>query len=68
MSADMMDNASDVEALFNRATIDNARAANRPIHGSHACLWCREPLVQNATVPRRWCDAECRDLWELANR
>lgn len=28
------------------------------------CLFCDEPLPEG----RRWCDADCRDDWELENR
>lgn len=26
------------------------------------CLYCEAPIAEPG---RRWCDAECRDLWEL---
>ena len=29
------------------------------------CLTCDEPQTE---PHRRWCDAECRDLWELENQ
>lgn len=25
------------------------------------CLWCESPIRDKS---RRWCDAECRDIWE----
>lgn len=52
-----------------RAQIEVEREQARLMRARHpagpaatgACLWCEEPLPDG----RRWCDAACRNAWEL---
>jgi len=38
--------------------------ASKPIPTSKHCLYCSKPTKKGA----RWCDAECRDGWEIENK
>jgi hypothetical protein len=67
MHADPIDNASETEAVLLAASIAGVRK-NKPIEAEAHCLSCGTALVQDAELPRRWCDAECRDDWERGQR
>lgn len=57
--ADIADVANDnLESEIKRALslINSSEVAK----ANGACLYCNEPL----SLPRRWCDADCRDNWE----
>ena len=65
----MADDADRAEELIeaqmaNRIAMTHAQAAQeaRSIAGIGACLWCREKVPYG-----RFCGAECRDDWEVAN-
>lgn len=59
--ADLADaqNALALDAALKAA---RAQAANdeRQAQGAGYCLFCGAEIEP----PRRWCDADCRDLWE----
>ena len=40
-----------------------ARAPEGPV-ATGACLCCGEPLLDGL----RWCDAECRDTWQIGQK
>ena len=66
MSADLLDDASEVEALFRDRCIKNARQQKMLPSVGH-CYYCNDD-VENG---RRFCSPECREDWELeqeANR
>lgn len=58
---DIIDRASDREQIDRDRAIDAARSAAPAAKANGHCLWC------NAELPhgKRWCDAECREDWEL---
>lgn len=58
---DMFDQAQDLEMLQRNASIEAARKplANGPAYTGF-CHYCEDP----ATLPRRFCDGECREGWE----
>ena len=57
----MADPADLAQAQLEREEALRRRACPAPILPySGQCYWCGDPLP----VPRRWCDAECRDDWE----
>ena len=59
--SDIIDNANDLVALAEDTALKNIRANLKPeAEFTGECLWCAE-LVE---APKRWCDADCRDLWE----
>ena len=57
--SDNFDSASDLEELDRNMAMANRRAAGPVATGR--CLHCDE-IVGDA---QRWCDAECRDQWEM---
>ena len=60
MSADIIDNASDLEALFREAAIEEARKLNKLPSIGH-CYYCND-IVENGI---RFCSADCREDYEL---
>lgn len=59
--ADEFDQATDREEKDREMLLNIARAkAQQPILPSEVCLYCGEDTQNGA----RWCDADCRDLWE----
>jgi len=59
--SDNLDIASEREEL-DRSIAQALRRPAGPL-ATGRCLFCEE-----ASPGRRWCDAECRDQWELAMR
>lgn len=61
--SDIIDDANDRAEMDRERLIAIARDTRpvAPLTGS--CLACGEPQSD-----RRWCDADCRDFWELARR
>jgi len=61
--ADMIDDAQQAtelnlkQALYRRRAVPNLTATG-------FCFYCDEPVE----LPRRWCDAECRDEWQRENQ
>lgn len=63
--ADIADIANDEQAVYDEAAIKAvSAAANKPIIGEPHCLYCGEELIQDAALPKRFCDAHCRDDYE----
>lgn len=58
---DIIDYASDREQLDRDRAIDAARSTHPVAKATGRCLWCNTEL----TYGKRWCDAECREDWEL---
>lgn len=64
---DIFDRASEREQLERDLAISSARKSASSAQATGHCLWCNAALSQG----KRWCDAECREDWELeqeANR
>ena len=63
--ADIADIASEEQAVYEGAALRAVvQAANKPIVGEQNCLYCGEELIQDAALPKRFCDADCRDDFE----
>lgn len=63
--ADDVDVAQVEQAIYEAATLlAVSKEANKPIIGTSHCLFCDTKLVQDAVLPKRFCDADCRDDWE----
>lgn len=60
---DDFDRAAENEQTERDTAIAN-REKPKPINGATHCLHCNAELLQDAVIPRRWCDALCRDEWE----
>lgn len=52
--ADSLQESALVEALY------RMRKAAETLHPTGECLWCGEIVGDY----HRWCDADCRDMWE----
>lgn len=64
--ADEFDRASDLEALNLQSALNlqaKAAAKQPKVEATGFCLHCGAELNDG----RRWCDAECRDEWQLEN-
>ena len=59
--SDIFDQASDREQLERDLAIASARKPLASTQATGHCLWCNAALEQG----KRWCDAECREDWEL---
>lgn len=66
---DESDIASEAEQRYRDAAINKARQS-APIVGVFACLNCYEPFTERflCHIPKRFCDADCRDDYEIRNR
>lgn len=60
MSADFLDNASEIENSERERLIAKARKSPKIVATGH-CLYCNAE-VDNS---RRFCSPECRDDWEI---
>lgn len=58
---DIFDRASEREQLERDLAISSARKQGTAVNSTGHCLWCNAELATG----RRWCDAECREDWEL---
>ncbi len=59
--SDLIDDANDTADLFQKAALSNHLRRARVIpKGDGRCLNCGGAV----TGDRRWCGAECRDVWE----
>ena len=58
---DLADQSQTIEDWLLDERIAAARGATPQLGGSGACLHCAAPLPP----PQRWCDADCRDDWQL---
>lgn len=59
--SDIFDQASDREQLERDLAIASARKPSASAQATGHCLWCNAQIEQG----KRWCDAECREDWEL---
>lgn len=59
--SDIYDQASDREQIDRDLAIASARKNTGTAKATGHCLWCNESLE----LGKRWCDAECREFWEL---
>jgi hypothetical protein len=62
--ADIVDTANDLVALSEELALREIRAKKPDAVYIGACLFCDEPLE----APKRWCDVEHRDRWELERK
>lgn len=58
---DIFDQASEREQLERDLAISSARKFTPSAQATGHCLWCNAELKGG----RRWCDAECREDWDL---
>lgn len=59
--ADDIDRSVEKEQLLLDAAINSSRkTVNAPVATGY-CLTCLKPQTD---PQRRWCDADCRDIWE----
>jgi hypothetical protein len=64
--SDIIDNANDLVSLAEETALKNIRANLKPeAEFTGECLWCGE---EHLPEPKRWCDADCRDLWEKSRK
>jgi len=65
--ADVSDQASAYEENLNRVALMN-RKPEGPKVSPRKCLTCGSDFTQKEMDEgRRWCNADCRDLWERSN-
>lgn len=62
--ADIVDNANDLISLNEQLALKEIRAMKPEAVYTGECLFCGEELEP----PKRWCDAEHRDRWELERK
>lgn len=63
--SDIIDNANDLVELTDGLALKAIRNNLKPeAEFTGQCLWCEEDVES----PKRWCDADCRDLWEKDKR
>lgn len=58
--ADALDRAAEHEEFMRAEAFKASIKPPKPIAATGQCLFCETTLPP----PRRWCDAECRDLWQ----
>lgn len=64
--SDIIDNANDLVELTDSLAVKAIRNNLKPeAVFTGTCLWCGE---EHLPEPKRWCDADCRDLWEKDRR
>ena len=60
--ADFADKSSELSEQLLDIALQNKKPEGPTYNGK--CFFCGEPVEQ----PKRWCDAECRDLYEKYGR
>ena len=60
MSADQLDNASDIEMAEREYMIRKASSGEK-IKATGTCLWCNVELPHG----HRWCSKDCQEDWSL---
>lgn len=60
---DDVDRTQANEPIIQLANIQQSLRYIPPTEVTGYCLFCNEPVSK----PRRWCNAQCRDDWELTN-
>ncbi len=63
--SDETDLADEIINITLQAQIEQARRPHETASATGFCLFCGEPIAE---PNRRWCDADCRNDWELENR
>ena len=63
---DIIDRASEREAEYLAEALAAARTSAPVLRPTGSCLWCEHSFEEGST--RRFCDAECRDFYELGRR
>ena len=64
--SDIIDNANDLVELTDSLAVKAIRENLKPeAEFTGECLWCGE---EDLPHPKRWCDTDCRDLWEKDRR
>lgn len=61
---DIVDTANDLVALSEELALREIRSKKPDAVYTGTCLFCDEPLE----APKRWCDADHRDRWELERK
>lgn len=61
---DTADFASALEAVHLHRSLAQLSQKPRSPVAAGECLFCETPTPK----PRRWCDSECRDEWEAAEK
>ncbi len=65
--------AADLAARFDEISLESSLYTSRKDEpqavATGTCLFCEEPIIDDEEddIPRRWCDAACRDDWEKDN-
>lgn len=62
-----MDDADKVTAhqdFIDQANVYKSKRSTTTQAATGFCLFCDEPLAPE----RRWCDAQCRDDWQVENK
>jgi hypothetical protein len=63
--SDIIDNANDLVEQTDSFALRDIRSKLKPeAEATGYCLACSEEVAP----PRRWCDADCRDMWEKDKR
>jgi len=61
---DIADRANDLVEMIDEMALKKVRSKLRKAEFLGYCLTCEAEVKE----PRRWCDADCRDLWEKERR
>jgi hypothetical protein len=62
--ADIIDKANDLVEMTEKFALESLRSQKPKALFTGFCLHC-EIVVEE---PKRWCDADCRDQWEVRNK
>jgi RNA polymerase-binding transcription factor DksA len=63
--SDIIDKANDLVEQTDSLALRAVRSKLKPeVEATGYCLACGEDVE----APRRWCDADCRDMWEKDKR
>lgn len=69
-----MDEADQADSYVSRmirlGVLRSQSQNEHPLTQPKACLNCGEPIAPQflCLIPRRWCDADCRNDWEAMRR
>lgn len=61
---DVVDITERVAEIRHKANLETSYRAEAGVIATGQCHYCNAPITERG---RRWCDAECRDAWELEN-
>jgi hypothetical protein len=62
--SDEVDQANDMMEVQISRAVAKAAGIEIPTNDTGLCWYCHEPV----TDTRRWCCADCRELWEAKNK